>query len=140
MEGASYKAHFHLPWRNRRPSPSDQQQKSRKEAARESLHHQHMRLLNMFPLKIKNRYVCCVVILCFVSPFPFLFLFLFSLSGFFFSPTCAKRGVKGARQLLSRHQLKRPFVALYSYHINEFMDMLIIRNVVRKKNPRSHNS
>ena len=52
MEGASFKAHFHLPWKNRRPD------QSRKEAARETLHHQHMRLLNMFPLKIKNRYVC----------------------------------------------------------------------------------
>ena len=84
MEGASYKAHFHLPWRNRRgPSPSDQQQKSRKEAARESLHHQHMRLLNMFPLKIKNRYVYCVVVLCFVSFCVFLF-----------SPACVKGGFR----------------------------------------------
>lgn len=90
MEGASYKAHFHLPWRNRRPSPSDQQQKSRKEAARESLHHQHMRLLNMFPLKIKNRYVRCAVVLCLVSFCVFLF-----------SPVCVKEGVQGTRDISS---------------------------------------
>ena len=53
MEGASFKAHFRLPWENRRPD------QSRKEAARESLHYQHIRLLKMLPLRVKNRCVRC---------------------------------------------------------------------------------